>query len=176
MSFSSADEVAVVCIVVFGQQIALYALYGTVAFSLLTIDDAIHYVRYKMYFLLKKGKSSDKDDDDSESEEVVDEDDTKGSEDPGSGEKLHDESPNEIASETLGIDVATPDEDYMDEDFDDVPDDYIFPSFFVFIAWGPFASPEEQLTIQLIDETLKSKGKGTWKDICDSASNDNELN
>ena len=41
---------------------------------------------------------------------------------------------NEIACETLGIDVATPDKDYMDEDFDDVPEDYISPLFIAFIV------------------------------------------
>ena len=106
----------------------------------------------------------------------MNEDDKKCDEDPGTVEKLNVENDNEIPSETLGIDVATPDEDYIDEDFDDVPEDYIFPSFIAFIAWGPFAAPEEQLNIQLIDETLKPKGKGNRKDIRDSASEEKDIN
>ena len=138
-----------------------------------TIEDVIHYVRCKMYFLLKKGKSSDESE--SESEEVVDEDATNTNIDPDNDDKLNDESNNDTACGTLGIDVATPKDEYMDEDFEDVPDDYIFPSFVAFIAWGPFASPDEQLNIQLIDETLKPKGKGSRKDIRDSASKDKDL-
>ena len=36
----------------------------------------------------------------------------------------------------------------------------MFPSFFAFVAWGPFAELEDQLNIMLTDDTNKKKGDG----------------
>ena len=42
-----------------------------------------------------------------------------------------------------------------------MPSDYIFPSFFVFMLWGPFVPPDKRLTLLLTTTKDKSKGKGS---------------
>ena len=38
---------------------------------------------------------------------------------------------------------------------DNMPSSYIFPSFFIFMLWGPFAAPENRLSITLISDNGK---------------------
>ena len=47
------------------------------------------------------------------------------------------------------------------DDEDPMPKNYIFPSFYVFMLWGPFASVEDRLPLLLTDETNKSKKECT---------------
>ena len=47
------------------------------------------------------------------------------------------------------------------EDIITVPDDYMFPSFIVFILWGMFASLRNCLDLLIIDDNYKVKGKET---------------
>ena len=118
-------------------------------------DDVIEYVRRKMYFELVRSKSKDDDDsfEDSECEEVVDD------------VEVHDEENNVEDEDNVvvskntecdhekdkGKDVIDNDSDDIDyeeedgshtssnnSDDDSVPDEYIFPSYFVFISFGPF--------------------------------------
>ena len=35
-------------------------------------------------------------------------------------------------------------DDFRDDEME-VPDDYIFPGFFAFVAWGPFALPDDRI-------------------------------
>ena len=54
------------------------------------------------------------------------------------------------------------DKEHSDKE-QDVPDDFIFPSFFAFLLWGPFADPSNRLTIMETKDPSKSvqhkKGK-----------------
>ena len=47
----------------------------------------------------------------------------------------------------------------------EVPDDYLFPSFFVFVPYGPFVPPSERLDINLIDNGGKKKGEATRSEM-----------
>ena len=49
----------------------------------------------------------------------------------------------------------------MDSDDTEIPDGYLFPSFFVFVMYGPFVDPSERLDINIIDNSPKKKGEGT---------------
>ena len=42
----------------------------------------------------------------------------------------------------------------------EVPVDYIFPSFFVFIMYGPFVPKDDRLSLFIIDNKNKKKGDG----------------
>ena len=44
---------------------------------------------------------------------------------------------------------------------DDVQTNYIFPSFFVFLAWGPFILPYKRLPLTLITDVDKKKRSGS---------------
>ena len=45
-----------------------------------------------------------------------------------------------------------------ESDIVSIPDDYVFPSYFVFIAFGPFVEPDLRLPLVLIDDKIKKKG------------------
>ena len=45
----------------------------------------------------------------------------------------------------------------------------------MFVAWGPFADPEDQLNIVLTDDTLKKKGDGTRKQLRSKEKEEKEL-
>lgn len=56
----------------------------------------------------------------------------------------------------------------MDSDSDeaekvcvDIPQEYLFPSFFVFFVYGPFVPASDRLDILLIDNKDRKKGEGT---------------
>ena len=38
-----------------------------------------------------------------------------------------------------------------------MPDNYFFPSFFVFILWGPYVPPDNRLNINLVNDKGRSK-------------------
>ena len=44
---------------------------------------------------------------------------------------------------------------------DDVPTNYIFPSFFVFVTRGPFVPPDKRLPLTLVADVNKKKGSGS---------------
>lgn len=41
---------------------------------------------------------------------------------------------------------------------DNAPTNYIFPSFFVFLTWGPFVPPDKRLPLTLVTDVNKKKG------------------
>ena len=50
-----------------------------------------------------------------------------------------------------------------DSDEEDIPDDWMFPSFYVFILWGPFVEPDNRLNIAAVDDRGRKKGVGNRK-------------
>ena len=79
----------------------------------------------------KKGKK--KKDDDSDSDSNSDDD--------------NDESDYDVDELSTVSEIDSDDED-------EVPNDYIFPSFMAFVLWGPFAEKENQLTLFLLGKTI----------------------
>ena len=108
-----------------------------------TVDDVIEHVRIQMYKLLVKKGKTDEFDVDSEGDEIGDKDDSESKENDNEEESSGDKS---TESDVLEV----------------IPSDYIFPSFIVFVIWGPFAQPDNRLEILLIDDKDKSKKEGTW--------------
>ena len=119
-----------------------------------TIEDVIEYVRVQMYKDTHKSGSSDEESESEEAEPSVivnkEEEDGDGKND----ESKADDSDNEDNEESNS-------EDDDDEKSVDVPKNYFFPSFFVFVAHGPFVPPDERLEIFLLDNKDKKKGEGT---------------
>lgn len=140
-----------------------------------TIDDCIEYVRIKMFQDTKKTTSSD---DESESEEtpcVV----------PSVNDAIvEDEVEVEPEEKTVRAEVKNgttnndSDSGYSDDDNSEssssdedskkmlaVPTDYLFPSFFVFVAYGPFVPSNQRLDMLLLDNRDKKKGVGTRAEL-----------
>ena len=67
----------------------------------------------------------------------------------------------DIANENSDSDSDDDSEMEDDEIDSDVPLDYLFPSFYVFVLYGPFVSPSNRLDINLVDNKGKKKGEGT---------------
>ena len=57
------------------------------------------------------------------------------------------------------------DDSHSDEEekecVDDIPQEYLFPSFFVFFVYGPFVPASDRLDILLVDNKDRKKGEGT---------------
>ena len=119
------------------------------------LEDCVEYVRLKMYNLLVKpmGKSNDCDSE-SETEELAE---LEGTVAEGANEDNIIDS--HTQDDTMPDKVS--DEKSSDEEDTEVPQNYIFPSFFVFILWGPFVVVEGRLILFLIDNKNKKKGGGT---------------
>ena len=134
------------------------------------IDDCIEYVRVKMFLDTKKTRSSD---DESESEET-------SCAVPAKKDSVVD---NEVEVEEVGVPVGDEDQintkensndsDYSDENSESskseedddklphVPNDYLFPSFFVFVAYGPFVPSNQRLEMLLLDDKDRKRGEGS---------------
>ena len=138
------------------------------------LEDVIEYVRCRMYLHNKKDNSIVVDDGESEGEELIEEL-IHDEENLCSGEQDHIAVATEASdkathatsklsmsgSDTVEVDKTVNDDGNISEDeFEEVPDSYMFPSFFAFVAWGPFAELEDQLNIMLTDDTNKKKGDG----------------
>ena len=95
-----------------------------------SVDDVINYVRRNMYQILVKKEEKNSDlDSDLETEDVI----------------------NNQTKETIETEHANDDTCFrLSDDDGNMPDNYIFPSFFVFIAWGPFVPPDERLMYLII--------------------------
>ena len=132
-----------------------------------TIDDVVEYVRRKMYIhLVKKNITGD----DSEIEDEGEEYDKENEGEEEIEKDTHESTEVEIntVSNLKSTDTTTPlqnidgskspdsNED-QDSDSDDIPDKWVFPSYFAFIAWGPFVDISERLALLLTDELHKSK-------------------
>jgi len=71
-------------------------------------------------------------------------------------------SVNVIDGDASAIDVVDVQEVCLDEDDDiDAPEYYMFPSFVVFMLYGPFVSPDKQLNHFQVDNSKVKKGEGT---------------
>ena len=143
-----------------------------------TIQDCIEHVRRKMYLDTLKGKNNNDEECevDSESEDVADKDlvdDTGRNEaietnhialvDTSDSNIIRDT--NEALASTAASSPTSADSDASvsstpSEDSISVPEDYLFPSYFVFILWGPYVHPDKRLNCMLIDD--KDKKKSCW--------------
>ena len=129
-----------------------------------TVADVIEYVRRRMYLHLHKKKDKDYKSD-SETEDMSDDDDklstgamdmeqstndcnTKHNTEENKNDTVNDDK----AEQSKDIVAQTGDKYITDDDDEDVPDDYLFPSYFVFVTYGPFATPEDELNILKIDD------------------------
>ena len=67
------------------------------------------------------------------------------------------------------------------EDSMEIPDNFIFPSFFVFVVWGPYADVNNRLNLTLVNddnntsdrETRKGNRKRSLEDKSEDSRNDN---
>jgi len=122
-------------------------------------EDAIEYVRCRMYKLLQKSKGYD------DGSEVSDESDDADIEEVDKIQTFENQEDNNDLSEDKNTDALAdreknePDPELLD--FDDVPQDYVFPSYYAFITYGPFADATDQLSLLLTDDENKKKGEGT---------------
>ena len=108
-----------------------------------TLEDCIEHVRVKMHYLLVKPKGTTEDSEtDSESEELGDVD--------------------EMIAENVdgGVPKNAESTTNSEEEAPEVPAQYLFPSFFAFLLWGPFAPEEERISLFLTDDKGKKKGNG----------------
>ena len=96
-----------------------------------TIDDMLHFVRQLMYDYVNINKSE-------MSGEEKDNDDEINDDNNGSGSGKDDSS---------------------DNDFE-APDTCIFPDYMVFVAWGPFAKPNERHLIFVTQDAPKNMALG----------------
>ena len=132
------------------------------------LDDVIEYVRRMMYRdkIKEKSKRSESSDDESEDDDNEANDTRPPSpstvQSPPSPSSLDilDTSENVAASkDDSEVDsIANSDSDKYDSD---IPSDYLFPSFYVFVLYGPFVPTSHQLDINVIDNNQKKKGEGT---------------
>ena len=130
-----------------------------------SLDDFIVYVRRRMYIQKKKpnelgnwGENEEEDDtvdntcdnmdktnekeEENEIDKVTPENDAKKYNSGNNNDGVNDTIP--IASESSLSSI-------------DIPDNYLFPSFFVFIRWGPYAPTDNRLNTNLITDTSKPK-------------------
>ena len=138
-----------------------------------TIQDCINHVRRKMYLDTLKGNNNNDEECevDSESEDVADKDLV---DDTGRNEAIETNhiativtsdsniirDTNEAAASTTAAAPTYDDSDASvsstpSEDSISVPDDYLFPSYFVFILWGPYVHPDQRVNCMLIDDKDK---------------------
>ena len=134
------------------------------------IEDCVEYVRVKMYHLLVKRRGNTNDCDSvSETDEVPDSEniDTENGS-TTDGATLNKDK--EGATLNKDKDASMDAEDSSYQNIDDkssekedveVPADYIFPSFFVFILHGPFVPKDDRLSLFLIDDKSNKKGDGS---------------
>ena len=102
----------------------------------MTKEDVVHFVRMSMYKLQDKNKTGD--DDDIEESEV------------DMGLEVEDGVDGDInvLFPVVDTDVPSTEEDGNEVNDDDyIDDDYMFPSFFAFMLYGPFASDADKLDI-----------------------------
>ena len=146
-----------------------------------TIEDVIEYVRQRMYHEKQKEKKpSDSSEEESESEdnEISPPSPSPSHPPPSpppppSTTETTDTTPSSTSNANPDIsildspknnDESNCNED-SDEDTTDIPSEYLFPSFFVFVLYGPFVPPSDQLNINLIDNNAKKKGEGTRAEL-----------
>ena len=146
-----------------------------------SVEDVIEYVRKKMYLDIvgpkKKGGKVLRSDDESESEEIqveenekaedfsakkVSEEGNEKGDTEGEKRKSCDKG-NGDGDEGSYSDDSSSSASHSDSDEDYIPADWMFPSFYVFVMWGPFVEPDKRLNISVVDDRGRKKGVGTRK-------------
>lgn len=148
-----------------------------------TVEDVIDHVRLEMYKLHHKKK--DNEESEPESEELIEKDNNAADKDvnnsndaaevavastidPGTtndGEKDGDAVTTNVAVEESAVSTTNANKEddeasqssTSDESINAMPASYIFPSFFVFMLWGPFVPPEKRLPLVLTCDKGKKK-------------------
>eukprot|EP00548_Thalassiothrix_antarctica_P015743 CAMPEP_0194166986 /NCGR_PEP_ID=MMETSP0154-20130528/2433_1 /TAXON_ID=1049557 /ORGANISM="Thalassiothrix antarctica, Strain L6-D1" /LENGTH=427 /DNA_ID=CAMNT_0038877803 /DNA_START=367 /DNA_END=1647 /DNA_ORIENTATION=- len=146
-----------------------------------TEDDVMQYVRERMFKLSQKNDdntSSDEDDIGPDTNDsVIDGVGVTGVND-SVGEAIGDkDGTNDEEKDDKAESVPNNDEWISDSDGEepDVPDDYIFASYFAFIAWGPFAPINERLEILLtIDDKKVEKSTNATRKVKERKKKDSE--
>ena len=158
-----------------------------------TIEDVIQYVRRRMYHHLKKKKLSKLENDSEAEDIVDDDDTsaTREEQEPsnpcGTTSEKNDESSevnidtpcvttsekndesSDVNTDTNNAVNASPtnaivtDKYVTDEDDTEIPEDFCFPSYYIFVTCGPFASPEEELDVLKIDDSGTKSKDGSMK-------------
>ena len=135
-----------------------------------TLDDVIEYVRRMMYKDKVKEKSKRSLSSDTETDEENDEGIEVDAPPPPTLPSPPSPSSTNPHPDADGIDIAnensesgSEDESEMEDDESesdsDVPLDYLFPSFYVFVFYGPFVSPSNRLDINLVDNKGKKRAR-----------------
>ena len=163
----------------------------TLKYSGHSIEDVIQYVRRRMYHHLNKKKLSELENDSEAEDIVDDDDmsATQEEQEPSTPcvttsenndessdvntdtpcvttSEKNDES-SDVNTDTTNAANASPtkamltDKYVTDEDDTEIPEDFCFPSYYIFVTCGPFASPEEELDVLKLDDTGKKKKNGS---------------
>ena len=129
-----------------------------------TIEDCVMYVRQKMYNLLVKPRGKTDDCDSGSETEEIPESELIDTEHGSITEGDNTDTANKDKATSIDgeddCDKNLDDKSCEEEDLD-VPLDYIFPSFFVFVLYGPFVPKDDRLSLFIIDDKNKKKGEGT---------------
>ena len=136
-----------------------------------TIEDIIEYVKRRMYINMMKQKSvedlSVSSSDDDENPDVDEGKNPSGVKDKARTTELDSTKPSPVSvqdGETTTINKDGGNDSAGDEDEDEeIPLDYMFPSFIAFILYGPFVAYDKQLKLLLIDDSKVKKGEGNRK-------------
>ena len=138
-----------------------------------TMEDVVEYVRRMMYHDNKKSrKPSESSECESDSENIrvssnpppcsngtTNIPPTKEST-PSSTSSIGTMTKKDANIDTINSDAESDGSGYSADDDADVPVDYLFPYFIVFVLHGPFVPPSEKLNINIIDND-KKKGEGS---------------
>lgn len=126
-----------------------------------TIDDVIEYVIVQMYKDSKKKDNNDSDDIVEEENELEEEVIIDTTTEEGTTVSTISNTNQSPTSNDPNINVNEESQGNAEEETDDVivPSDWIFPSFFSFIAFGPFVSKENRLSLLEITDAHQNVGK-----------------
>ena len=148
-----------------------------------TVEDVIEYVRCKMYNHLQKFKKKDDSSVSSSDDEITDknmeEADNMDNESPEKSiavnlENVIDSENNSNQEEVT--DTTNAQGNVEEQEDDDVPDDFIFPSFYAFVVYGPFVEENQRLSLLLTDDADKKKGEGSRTKMRESEKAAKKLN
>ena len=132
-----------------------------------SVQDCIDYVREKMYLeKLKTGNEEEilddesndvndvavisKDSGDNVNDDIMAENTEKGIEDETAAAEKETHGINKKSDSSSDSEISIV-----------IPDDYLFPSYFVFVLWGPYTNINKRLNINVTDDKDKSKSGGS---------------
>ena len=140
-----------------------------------TVEDCIEYVRREMYrSTVGRFEDNEETKADSETEDIV------GSEKEDGDDKVNSIQDEEglresnINEDNINSNAASIDSKEINNDVDiiainsedsmEIPDNFIFPSFFVFVVWGPYADVNNRLNLTLVNDDNNTSDRETRKD------------